>query len=258
MDQPVIERKTAVTRHLARLLLVALALLGAAAHADTLAVPENLIDLRSKQGEHLLVEGNAIEAYVPLSINFVTQKNQAFCGVASIVIVLNALQVAAPASPEYAPYHIFTQDNVLDERADAILPRERLLTHGMTLDEIGRLLSLHPVETDVRHAADSSLDAFRAAARAHLGGGDRAVIVNYLRRAIGEERGGHFSPLAAYDAQTDRFLILDVARYKYPPVWVKTDELFAAMNTVDADNDNRTRGYVLIRKAPEAAAEPAH
>ena len=51
---------------------------------------------------------------------------------------------------------------------------------------------------------------------------NRYVIVNYLRRTLGQERGGHISPLAAYDADADRFLILDVSRYKYPPVWVKT------------------------------------
>ena len=48
--------------------------------------------------------------------------------------------------------------------------------------------------------------------------------------------------------QTDRFLILDVARYKYPPVWVTASDLFDAMNTPDADNENKTRGYVLIAK----------
>ena len=75
------------------------------------------------------------------------------------------------------------------------------------------------------------------------------MIINYLRMAIGQERGGHISPLAAYDAQTDRFLILDVARYKYPPVWVTASDLFEAMNTRDADNENKTRGYVLIAKS---------
>ena len=68
------------------------------------------------------------------------------------------------------------------------------------------------------------------------------MIINYLRMAIGQERGGHISPLAAYDAETDRFLILDVARYKYPPVWVTASDLFDAMNTPDADNENETRG----------------
>jgi hypothetical protein len=74
------------------------------------------------------------------------------------------------------------------------------------------------------------------------------VIVNFLRSAIGEEKFGHISPLAAYDADTDRFLLLDVARYKYPPVWVSAAELFAAMNTTDSDNDNRTRGFVIVTR----------
>jgi len=55
--------------------------------------------------------------------------------------------------------------------------------------------------------------------------------VNYLRRSVGQERGGHISPLAAYDAEADRFLILDTARYKYSPVWVTAADLFAAVNT---------------------------
>ena len=75
------------------------------------------------------------------------------------------------------------------------------------------------------------------------------MIENYLRKAIGQERGGHISPLAAYDAETDRFLILHVARYKYPPVWVTATDLFNAMNTTDSDNENKTRGFVLVSKA---------
>ena len=81
------------------------------------------------------------------------------------------------------------------------------------------------------------------------------MIVSFLRKALGEQIGGHISPLGAYDEKSDRFLILDVARYKYPPVWVKTEDLFEAMNTPDPDNDNKTRGYVLI--SGEAAAGDA-
>ena len=82
------------------------------------------------------------------------------------------------------------------------------------------------------------------------------MIVNFLRSALGEERGGHFSPLGAYDEKEDRFLVLDVARYKYPPAWVRATDLFAAMNTPDSDNDNQTRGYVVISRRA-AAANPA-
>jgi hypothetical protein len=42
-----------------------------------------------------------------------------------MVMVLNAAGVPAPTSPEYQPYHNFTQDNVLDERTEAVLPARR-------------------------------------------------------------------------------------------------------------------------------------
>ena len=186
-----------------------------------------------------------------------TQKTQAYCGVASMVMVLNALGVPAPTTPEYRPYHTFTQDNLLNEETDAILPRDVLAHQGMTLDQLGDLVALHhPVTVEVHHAAEGGLDAFRAAARDYLAHDDRFVIVNYLRKAIQQETGGHISPLGAYDAETDRFLILDVARYKYPPVWVKASDLFDAMNTVDAVNAGRTRGYVLIARSDAPKSDP--
>ena len=219
---------------------------GTAAAAETLPLPGHLISLDSKRGSKLLIESEAVDAYWPLSIQFVTQKNQAFCGVATIVMLLNALDVPAPTTPEFEPFRTFTQDNVLNEATEKILPQEVLARQGMTLDQLGELIRSYGVQAEVHHAADSSLDEFRALARDHLGSPDRHVAVNYLRLAIGQERGGHISPLAAYDAETDRFLILDVSRYKYPPVWVEADDLFAAMNTADSDNDDKTRGFVLV------------
>ena len=228
--------------------VLAFGLCAGAAEAQTLSLPDNLIDLRSHQGEELLRESDAYAAFVPLSVNFVTQENQAFCGVASIVMVLNAMQLPAPAVPAYDPYHTFTQDNFFNEKTEAILPRETLAKQGMTLDQLGALLGTEPVKVEVHHAADSNLDDFRKTAREYLSREDQFVIVNYLRKAIGQEKGGHISPLAAYDAETDRFLILDVSRYKYPPVWVTASQLFAAMNTTDSDNENKTRGFVLVEK----------
>jgi hypothetical protein len=233
-----------------RVAFVSLCLLAGSAVAETLPLPDTLINLNSDQGARLLLESEAMNAYWPLSIQFVTQKNQAFCGVASLVMVLNALGVPAPTTPEFEPFRTFTQDNVLNERTEKIQPEAILAKTGMTLDQFGEVLGTYPVKADVRHAAESSLDEFRTLATQYLGAPDRYVIANYLRDAIGQERGGHFSPLAAYDADTDRFLILDVSRYKYPPIWVEADDLFAAMDTPDADNDNRTRGFVLVSADP--------
>ena len=227
------------------------------AHADTLTLPPNLTDLNSEEGQKFFLESGSFTAYFPIADNFVTQKTQAYCGVASIVMVLNALGVPAPTTPEYQPYHTFTQDNLLDDKTDAVLPRDVLARRGMTLDQLGKLLAMQPVTVEVHHAADASLDAFRAAARDYLATKGRFVLVNYLRKALGQEIGGHISPLAAYDANADRFLILDVARYKYPPVWVKASDLFDAMNTTDAANDNMTRGYVLVSKISTPPPAPA-
>jgi len=214
--------------------------------AQTLPLPEPLINLNSEQGAHLLLESEANRAYWPLSIQFVTQKNQAYCGVASLTMVLNALGVPAPSTPEFEPYKTFTQDNLLNDDTEKVLPKEVLAKIGMTLDQIGALLTTFGVKADVHYAAETSLDEFRKLATEALNTPNRYVIVNYLRRALGQERGGHISPLAAYDADTDRFLVLDVSRYKYPPVWVEADDLYAAMNTPDSDNQNRTRGFVLV------------
>ncbi|MEL7052676.1 MAG: phytochelatin synthase family protein, partial [Cyanobacteria bacterium J06588_5] len=71
------------------------------------------------------------------------------------------------------------------------------------------------------------------------------VVINYLRRSIGQESGGHISPLAAYDADTDRVLILDVSRYKYPPVWVEVESLWNATNTIDSVS-GLSRGLVTV------------
>ena len=232
----------------ASLLVIGLLATGLA-HAQTLPLPDNLTGFESDPGEQLLLDADAREAYFPLASNFVTQKNQAYCGVASIVMVLNSMKVPPPPVAEYEPYKTFTQDNVLDERTDKALPRSVLMEIGMTLDQIAGILRTQPVKADVHHAAESSLDEFRKAAVSYLDQPGNYVIVNYLRKAIHQETGGHISPLAAYDAESDRFLILDVARYKYPPVWVKASELFDAMNTIDSDNHGLTRGYVLISGA---------
>ncbi len=71
-----------------------------------------------------------------------------------------------------------------------------------------------------------------------------------MRKAINQESGGHISPLAAYNEETDRFLILDVSRYKYPPIWVKAEELWQGMQTIDVAS-GKTRGFVLIARQGE-------
>ena len=216
--------------------------------AELLPVPQNLVALDSIPGEQLLFNAEARRAYFPLSAQFVTQENQGFCGIASLVMVLNALHVPAPESAVLRPFSAFDQSNVFNAQTEKVVPRAIIEKKGMTLDQFGGIAAVWGLKAETYHAADSRLEEFRRLASASLDADNQYVVVNYLRSAIGQQKFGHISPLAAYDADTDRFLILDVARYKYPPVWISAPELFAAMNTTHSDNNNRTRGYVILTR----------
>ncbi len=141
---------------------------------------------------------------------------------------------------------LYDQENIFNARTEAVKTRTALVQSGVTLDELGKILAAHDLKVAVHHAGESSFEEFRKLAVSELRGSDRFVLVNYLRSGIGQSATGHISPLAAYDRDSDRFLILDVSRYKYPPVWVEAQSLFAAMNTADKDNGSLTRGYVIV------------
>ncbi|NMG05447.1 phytochelatin synthase family protein [Brasilonema sp. UFV-L1] len=216
--------------------------------AQTLTLPKNLIAFNSPEGEKLFVESQSREDFFPLSMQFVTQNNQAYCGVASIVMVLNGLQIPAPEVPEYSPYRVFTQENFFkNEATRKVLAPEVVSRMGMTLEQIGQLLGTYGVKVKVYHAADTNQQDFKKLVSENLKQPGNFVLVNYLRKEIGQEKGGHISPLAAYNEKTDRFLIMDVSRYKYPPVWVKTADLWKAMATTDSAS-GKTRGFVFVSR----------
>ncbi|NJL86544.1 MAG: glutathione gamma-glutamylcysteinyltransferase [Leptolyngbyaceae cyanobacterium SM1_1_3] len=225
-------------------LLLGIAVAPASIKAQTLPLDESLTSLLSPEGQQLLQESEAQTDYVPLASQFVTQQNQAFCGIASTVMILNALGIPAPEAPEWERQY-FTQENIFNPATEAVIERSLIERQGLTLAELAGIISSYPVTVEVLYGAEVTLDEFRQAIATNLAEGDNFVVVNYLRRAIGQETGGHISPIAAYDADTDRFLILDVSRYKYPPVWVEAEALWQATDTIDSVSE-RSRGVVLV------------
>lgn len=217
-------------------LILGFALSACSAIAQPLALPDNLISITSDSGKKLLSASQSKTDYSPLSNYFVTQSHPAYCGVASMTIVINALHGDRK----------LTQDNFFDnQKTNQIASALSIQWRGMNLDTLGKLLESHDVKVQVYHAADTNLSTFRDLVTENLKQSNNFVLVNYLRRSIGQESGGHISPIAAYDRSTDRFLILDVASYKYPPVWVKAEELWQSINTIDNDG-GKTRGFVLV------------
>jgi hypothetical protein len=212
--------------------------------AQTLPLPRTLTPLTSLQGKQLLRESQAQDDFIPLFSQFVTQDNQAFCGVASAAIVLNALGVPAPLAPEWKRQY-FTQNNLLNPQTETIIARQQIERQGLTLAQLAAIFKSHPVKAEIHYGGDLSLDAFRKIVSQNLKQPGNFVVINYSRRAIGQEGGGHISPLAAYNADKDQLLILDVSRYKYPPVWIDAKDIWEAIKTVDSVSQ-KTRGIVLV------------
>lgn len=203
-----------------------------------------LVSLESPEGRMLLARNQADSDLSPLLEHFESQQHRAHCGIASAVIALNALRVDAPTSPELEPFGYHRQNSLfLRPETASVVSLDGVSQHGMTLDELGAILLSYGLHTRVVHGADITLDAFRVLLRDSVERSGDIVLVNYFRPTIGQEGGGHISPIAAYDAETDRVLILDVARYRYPPVWVATEALWSAIRTVDSSS-NLSRGIV--------------
>jgi Phytochelatin synthase len=204
------------------------------------------ISLESERGERMLEQSRAKRNFIPLISNFTTQINATYCSIASTAIVFNAGGVPRPGSTENPGGNYFDQVNLIEEAKEKGFDGDRVLKEGMTLDTYGQFLSLFPVQATVTHASDTTLAAFRKLAISTLKTPKEFLVVNYFRPDVGEAGGGHFSPVAAYDAATDRFLILDVARGKYPPTWVSASRLFTAMQAVDSDS-GLSRGFAVIQ-----------
>lgn len=214
----------------------------------TLTLASNLISLDSSEGNKLLAASQAKNDFPALNTQFISQSNQAYCGVASMVMVLNSLKITLTGSSQNNLSQALTQDNFFNnENTKKIVTPEIVSSQGMTLDELAKLLESYKVKVMLYHTSDTTLEEFRKLAEENLKQPNNFIIVNYLRKEIGQDTGGHISPLAAYNQSTDQFLIMDVSRYKYPPVWVKTADLWKAMNTVDTAS-RKMRGFVFVSR----------
>jgi hypothetical protein len=215
-------------------------------------VAVNLIPLDSAEGQRLLFESEARAPFIPLVSRFETQASVTLCGPTTLAMVLNALKAPAPAPRAYAPHRLFTQENVLNGLTREVVSESAVERGGMSLRQAADVLHVYGLIVETHYAGASTVETFRAQALQYLSRDDHHVIVNYDRAALDQAGAGHISPLAAYDVESERFLILDVSRYKSPPVWVRADALFAAMAAPVNAQDMRTRGYLLVRKGSVA------
>lgn len=199
----------------------------------------------SAVGKTLRARMAANADYWQLAQNFSVQTTQTFCGVASAITVLNAMPISKPVDPIYAPYAYFTQNNFFTPAVEKVISFQTVLKMGMTRDEMSVALTQHGVRAN--SIAGDSLDeaALRSILKNTLIEDGQYVLVNFYRESLGQVGGGHWSILAAYDAESDSVLLLDVAKYKYTPAWVGLRTLRLAIDTIDSAS-KKPRGLVVV------------
>jgi Phytochelatin synthase len=199
-------------------------------------------------------EGKTLRARIPTDADywelipaFAVQNTQSYCSVASAITVLNAMPIKKPVDPAYAPYAYFTQRNYFTSDVIKIISPQTVLEIGMTREQMAETLAAQGVRAKSIAGDTLNDDGLRTLLQKALTDDGQFVLANYLRANLGQVGGGHWSVLAAYDAQSDRVLILDVAKYKYPPVWVGISTLRQAIATIDTTS-NKARGLVIVSK----------
>ena len=179
---------------------------------------------------------------------FQTQQNLAYCGVASAAMVLNSLGVQAPLTPSHFPYRFFDQHNIFSKKVmDSGINPRLVSSQGLTLNQLGTLLLDYGLNVHVYHAASLSPKKTERIITQALQRPHQFVLVNYLRRSVGQKGGGHIVPLAAVSLSNKVVLLMDVATYRYPSVWVSYQTLYSAMNTLDSTS-RKSRGFVVVSR----------
>jgi Phytochelatin synthase len=260
-----------------KLPLLALLLLAAAS-------PDPLVPFSDPESIARLARSTHKADFFRLANQFESQTTKAFCGPASAVIVLNALRagndtVEKPEDPMLIPpearallppgfdvvFHRYTQNDFFDTRTEAVKSRAEVFGKpraagakpdgGIQLAQLGAMLAAEGLDVQVRVADEKLTDAdMRREIGDNLARPDDYVIVNFDRRTLGQQGGGHISPLGAYDEASDSFLILDVNPNGHVWVWAPAATLFSAMRTRDSIQN---RGYLLVREAPKPPLAPA-
>lgn len=221
-------------------------------------LPQSQVPFASDEGRRLFREALAaghMENYFFLAEQFRTQDGPTLCGLATLAMVLNSLRID-PMRTWQGAWRWFNEQNL-----GCCASERKVRQEGLTYDMFGCLagcngarVSSHraPVHAEGEESFESFLQLLRATVRATSSSQERECLVFcYSRKALGQSGAGHFSPIGGYHEDTDSVLIMDVARFKYPPHWASLRDVAEGMRSVDEDT-GRPRGYLHLRAHPPA------
>lgn len=176
-------------------------------------LPDGLVDLSSGEGKKrfkaAFAAGTA-EAFFPLVSQYQTQSHPALCGLTTLTIMLNALQID-PGRVWMNPWRWFAETLL-----DCCLDLDSAKVSGITMDQLAQTATCNGADVEVLReiSVEDARQLLRKCVSAHTEGKEEYVAVAYDRQMLGQTGLGHFSPVAAVDEETGSVLILDTARFK--------------------------------------------
>ncbi len=261
-----------VIRLVFAVLLATTAVPHALARSEATSAPvQTLVVFNSDEGLARLARSSAKVDFPALANQFEAQSNVAFCGPTTAAIVLNTVHSGRrdlprdhsrlhPGDLQYLPRDFeltvarFTQDNVIEKgpKTRAQVLGEPIIVNGKAVRDGGyqlrqfdELLKAHDLVTRLVVVDEKkSAEEIRADWVDNLQRGGDYVIVNYRREQAEQRGGGHISPLAAYDAESDSVLVMDVNPANAGWVWMPIATLIKGMRTLDTVEN---RGYILVQ-----------
>ena len=222
-------------------------------HKRTL--PSSLVAMSSPAGKDIFrkaMSSGYMEAFFPLSEQFITQSEPSFCALTSLAMVLNALN-HDPKKRWKGIWRWVTEETLQCEFPGVCgHSLDNVKRQGMSFTEFKSLARCHNVEIlsfGVRADSDqiTTVDDFREQVKINCTScqAESFLICNFSRKYLDQTGDGHFSPIGGYCPDLDVVLLMDTARFKYPPFWVSLEKLFESMKQIDTVT-KEPRGYFLV------------
>mmetsp|Transcript_527 Transcript_527/g.628 ORF Transcript_527/g.628 Transcript_527/m.628 type:complete len:472 (-) Transcript_527:177-1592(-) len=255
-------------------------------------MPESLTQFSSPEGRVMFKESlthGTSEAFFPLAEQFLNQSDPAYCGVTSLVMILNAIGID-PHLRWKGGWRWYADEMILET---CCINAERVKRAGILMEEFQSLARCQgltvemkrPLIDDCERDNDimcnelngkkegnnsrqdqendelQGLDEFRkniihmvqnppVFSEESTHQGGGFMVVSFARSSLGQTGEGHFSPVAAYHEGSDMCLVLDVARFKYAPYWVSVEDLYEATKPVDPMT-GKSRGWFMMYPSPD-------
>lgn len=165
-----------------------------------------------------------MEGFFKLISYYQTQSEINYCGIASLAMVFNALAIDPGRTWKgTGPWRWFD-----DTMLDSCEPLSKIKDEGISFAKVAYSAYCNGANVEAFRTNESSIDDFRR-----------------------QNGNGHYSPIGGYHAGRDMVLILDVARFKYPPHWMPLTLLWEAMDTID-ESTGQHRGFMVISRSHKA------